>query len=98
MARAKLSKEDAKKVNQYLLLVNGIIDFEHGNWYIDTPDDLLIYHSKEKMMEDINYNLDCMKEVYENNNELDEWRQIEKQAEESKFHFMFESDRMGYRR
>ncbi len=94
MARAKLSKEDAKKVNQYLLLVNGIIDFEQGNWYIDTPDDLLIYHSKEKMMEDININLDCMREMYEINNEMDDWYDIEAQAENCRFYIGRESDRM----
>ena len=94
MARAKLSKEDAKKVNQYLLLVNGIIDFEQGNWYIDTPDDLLIYHSKEKMMEDININLNCMREMYEINNEMDDWKDIEAQAEKSRFYIGRESDRM----
>ena len=98
MARATLKKDDAKKIRQYLILVNGIIDFEGGTWYVDIPGDLLIFHSVKDMVEDITENLECMREVYENNNELDEWRQIEKQAEESKFHFKFESDRMGCRR
>lgn len=94
MARAKFNKDEVKKLNQYLLLVNGIIDFEQGTWYIDTPDDYLIFHGKEKLMENININLECMKEMYEINNEMDEWEAIEAEAKKTSFHIGGESDRM----
>ena len=94
MARATIKKEDAVKIRMYLLLVSGIIDFEQGNWYIDTPDDYLIFHSVGSMMDNINYNLECMKEMYEMQNEMSEWNDLWKQAEESKFHFGTQSDRM----
>lgn len=94
MARATIKKDDAKKVRMYLILVGGIIDFQAGKWYIDTPDDYLIYHSVDSMMEDINENLEIMEEVYKNNNEISEWKEIEKQAAESKFHFWSQSDRI----
>lgn len=98
MARATIKKNDAKRIRQYILLVNGIIDFEDGIWYVDTPDDYEIFHSTADLMEYINENLKYMREAYENNGELAEWEAIEQQAAESRFPFWGNSDRMNARR
>lgn len=98
MARAKLKAHEAQNVKMYMHLVNGRIDFDGGNWFIDTPDVSKMFHSTKDMMEYINEDLDYIAEAYRNNNELGEWEEIEKLARESHLEFGFESDRIDRRR
>lgn len=98
MARAKLKAHEAQNVKMYMHLVNGRIDFDGGNWFIDTPDVSKMFHSTKDMMEYINEDLDYIAEAYRNNNELGEWAEIEKLARESQLEFGFESDRIDRRR
>ena len=98
MARAKLKAHEAQNIKMYMHLVNGRIDFDGGNWFIDTPDDSRLFHSTNDMMEYINEDLDYIAEAYRNNNELGEWEEIEKLARESRLEFGFESDRIDRRR
>lgn len=98
MARAKLKAHEAQNVKMYMHLVNGRIDFDGGNWFIDTPDVSKMFHSTKDMMEYINEDLDYIAEAYRNNNELGEWAEVERLARESHLEFGFESDRIDRRR
>lgn len=98
MARAKLKAHEAQNVKMYMHLVNGRIDFDGGNWFIDTPDVSKMFHSTKDMMEYINEDLEYIAEAYRNNNELGEWEEIERLAMESRLEFGFESDRIDRRR
>lgn len=98
MARAKLKAHEAQNVKMYMHLVNGRIDFDGGNWFIDTPDVSKMFHSTKDMMDYINEDLDYIAEAYRNNNELGEWAEVERLARESHLEFGFESDRIDRRR
>ena len=98
MARAKLKANEVHNIKLYMHLVNGRIDFDNGNWFIDTPDDSRLFHSTKAMMDYINEDLEYIAEAYRNNNELGEWEEIEKLARESRLEFGFESDRIDRRR
>lgn len=98
MARAKLKAHEAQNVKLYMHLVNGRIDFDNGNWFIDTPDVSKMFHSTKDMMDYINEDLDYIAEAYRNNNELGEWAEVERLARESHLEFGFESDRIDRRR
>lgn len=98
MARAKIKAQDTVNIKKYAILTAARIDFDNGNWFIDTPDDSRLFHSTKDMMKYINEDLEYIAEAYRNNNELGEWEEIEKLARESHLEFGFESDRIDRRR
>ena len=98
MARAKIKAQDTVNIKKYAILTAARIDFDNGNWFLDTPDFSKLFHSTAEMMDFINEDLECMEEAYRRNGELSEWKDIERQAQETPFQFSFESDRIDRRR
>lgn len=94
MARAKLKAEDAKKINLFLNLCGGSIDFEAGHWYLETGNKLKILHSVPELMRYIITELETMKGNYTG----EAWEAAEQEASKTRFHLKGESDRMNARR
>ena len=94
MARARITKEDAKKLVQYGILTNAIYHFTGGIWTVDTPDSYEVFYTTPELIEYVGDNLEWMREAYEANGELAEWEIIAREAEETPFRLGGESDRM----
>lgn len=80
MGMLAIKKKDMNKVNLYMEMSGAIVNVDGGYWVVSTPDDTLFYDTTAELMEDINENLDIMKEIYTDNGELEEWEAAEKRT------------------
>ena len=80
MGMLAIKKKDMNRVNLYVELSGAIVNVDGGYWVVSTPDDTLFYDTTAELMEDINENLDIMKEIYTENGELEEWKAAEKRT------------------
>ena len=66
MATIRMKKSDLAKVKAYERLSMAIVTHEGGDiWKIETPEEDLYYGSFAEMLEDIEANLEAMKELVE---------------------------------
>lgn len=87
MSATKIKKSDKAKIAMYMELSGAIVEVRDGLLYISTPEANEIFDSVGDLMENINYNLKAMREVYENNNEMDEWYEALERAVDSEWRF-----------
>lgn len=62
MGRKHIKKSDAIRVNAYLHLTNSLITIREGYWEVQNTDDTWYCETTEELMEEINYDLEEMKE------------------------------------
>lgn len=87
MSATRIKKSDKAKVAMYMELSGAIVEVRDGLLYISTPEADEVFESVGDLMEDIEYNLREMREVYENNNEMSEWYEALERAIESEWGF-----------
>ena len=77
----RIKKEDMQRVRLYELLTNAIVSTTGGRWFVDLPQEgLFRFDTTAELMAFINENLGYMREAYENNGEMEDWRQLEAEA------------------
>ena len=68
MAVIRIKKEDLKKIDAYMALTSPatLVTHEGGDiWKIETPEQDIYYYSLRDLMEDINANLEAIREMVE---------------------------------
>ena len=60
-----ITKSEYNAICAYLRYTDAIITYECNNGFvISTPQQTIIFNSKKDFMQDVNYNLECIKDCY----------------------------------
>ena len=61
-----IDKSEYNKISAYIYYTSAFVYYEAGKGFvIDTPEITITYDTKEELMQDISYNLECIKIAYE---------------------------------
>lgn len=83
MVRA-LTRAEEKRVDIYEALTDAAVYEEAGAWIIDSPDLKSTFSTAEELMEDVEINLECIRECMSEQEIMDALEQMGYNLEESK--------------
>ena len=83
MARA-LTRAEEKRVDMYEALTDAAVYEEAGVWIIESPDLKSTFSTAEELMEDVEINLECIRECMSSEEIMDALEQMGYNLEEAK--------------
>ena len=78
--RISIKIKDLHRVSLYMDLTDAMVTVDGGEWVVDTPKETRIYETTAELMEDVNAELEEIKEIYTGRGDLAEYKEAEKRA------------------